>query len=218
MLVKNWMSTKLFTVDENTSIMNAIKIMKDNSVRRLSVMRDKKLVGIVTDRDLKEASPSKATSLDIHELYSVLSEIKVKDVMSKDPVTVLPDNTVMKAARIMLENKISGLPVLGEDGKLVGMITQTDIFKLVVSITGLYHERVQFALELEDRPGSIKEVEDIIRNYGGRVLSILTSHEAQRENYRQVYLFIRGLVPEKLEVLEQELRESYNVLYIKAKE
>lgn len=218
MLVKNWMSAELIFVDENISIINAIKIMKDNRIRRLPILKDERLIGIVTDRDLKEASPSKATSLDVHELYSVVSEIKVKDVMSKDPVTVLPDDTIMKAASIMLENKISGIPVLSEEGKLIGIITETDIFKLVVSITGIYQERVQFALELEDRPGSIKEVEDIIRSYNGRVLSILSAHAAPRENYRQVYLFIKELELEKLDALERELREKYNVLYIKAKE
>ena len=218
MLVKNWMSTELIFVDENISIINAIKIMKDNRIRRLPILKEERLIGIVTDRDLKEASPSKATSLDVHELYSVVSEIKVKDVMSKDPVTVLPDDTIMKAASIMLENKISGIPVLSEEGKLIGIITETDIFKLVVSITGIYQERVQFALELEDRPGSIKEVEDIIRSYNGRVLSILSARAAPRENYRQVYLFIKELEPEKLDALERELREKYNVLYIKAKE
>lgn len=218
MLVKNWMSTELIFVDENISIINAIKIMKDNRIRRLPILKEERLIGIVTDRDLKEASPSKATSLDVHELYSVVSEIKVKDVMSKDPVTVLPDDTIMKAASIMLENKISGIPVLSEEGKLIGIITETDIFKLVVSITGIYQERVQFALELEDRPGSIKEVEDIIRSYNGRVLSILSARAAPRENYRQVYFFIKELELEKLDALERELREKYNVLYIKAKE
>jgi len=218
MLVKNWMSTELIFVDENISIINAIKIMKDKRIRRLPILKEERLIGIVTDRDLKEASPSKATSLDVHELYSVVSEIKVKDVMSKDPATVLPDDTIMKAASIMLENRISGIPVLSEEGKLVGIITETDIFKLVVSITGIYQERVQFALELEDRPGSIKEVEDIIRSYNGRVLSILSARAAPRENYRQVYFFIKELELEKLDALEQELREKYNVLYVKTKE
>jgi len=218
MLVKNWMSTELIFVDENISIINAIKIMKDKRIRRLPILKEERLIGIVTDRDLKEASPSKATSLDVHELYSVVSEIKVKDVMSKDPATVLPDDTIMKAASIMLENRISGIPVLSEEGKLVGIITETDIFKLVVSITGIYQERVQFALELEDRPGSIKEVEDIIRSYNGRVLSILSARAAPRENYRQVYFFIKELELEKLDALELELREKYNVLYVKTKE
>ena len=217
MLVKNWMSTELIFVDENISIINAIKIMKDKRIRRLPILKEERLIGIVTDRDLKEASPSTATSLDVHELYSVVSEIKVKDVMSKDPATVLPDDTIMKAASIMLENRISGIPVLSEEGKLVGIITETDIFKLVVSITGIYQERVQFALELEDRPGSIKEVEDIIRSYNGRVLSILSARAAPRENYRQVYFFIKELELEKLDALELELREKYNVLYVKTK-
>ena len=117
MLVKGWMTSDVITIDEDTSMMKASQIMKENNIRRLPVMHKGKLVGMVTDRDIKEASPSKATTLDVHELYYLLSELKVKDIMKKNLVTIGPEETVEKAAVKMLEHRISGLPVVNDKGK-----------------------------------------------------------------------------------------------------
>ncbi len=136
MLVRDCMSKKVITIDEDTPIIKTFRIMKDNNVRRLLVVKNGDIIGIVTDKDLKEATPSKATSLDVHEIYSLLSEVKVKDIMSKDLYTIGPDESIEKAAMMMLKRKISGLPVV-EGGKLVGVITQTDIFRALVDISGL---------------------------------------------------------------------------------
>ena len=111
MLVREWMASDVLTVDENTSMMKALHLMKENNIRRLPVMARGSLVGIISDRDLKEASPSKATTLDVHELYYLLAEIKVKEIMTKNPLTIQQDETVERAAVIMLEHKVSGLPV-----------------------------------------------------------------------------------------------------------
>ena len=94
MLIKDWMAKDVLTVDENTSLMRATRIMKENGIRRLPVVSHGKLIGIVTDRDVKDASPSKTTSLDIHELYYLLSEMKVKDVMTPTPLTLAGDDSL----------------------------------------------------------------------------------------------------------------------------
>ena len=91
MLVKGWMTSDVLTIDEDTSMMKASEIMRENNIRRLPVMHKGKLVGIVTDRDIKEASPSKATTLDVHELYYLLSELKIKDIMSTHVFTISPE-------------------------------------------------------------------------------------------------------------------------------
>ncbi|MBA4395561.1 MAG: hypothetical protein C0407_18570, partial [Desulfobacca sp.] len=109
MLVKGWMTSDVITIDEDTSMMKASQIMKENNIRRLPVMHKGKLVGMITDRDIKEASPSKATTLDVHELYYLLSELKVKDIIKKNLFTIGPEETVEKAAVKMLEHRISGL-------------------------------------------------------------------------------------------------------------
>ena len=213
MLVKGWMTSDILTVDEETSMMKASQIMKENNIRRLPVMRKGKLVGMVTDRDIKEASPSKATTLDVHELYYLLSELKLKDIMSKGLVTVGPEETVEKAAVKMLEHRISGLPVINDKGKLVGIITQGDIFKVLVSLTGVYRGSIQFAFNLEDRPGSIKEVADTIRKHGGRMVSILSSYDMCDENCRHVYIRIKDLPEDKLKALTDDLDKNFILLY-----
>ena len=213
MLVKGWMTSDVMTIDEDTSMMKASQIMKENNIRRLPVMRKGKLVGMVTDRDIKEASPSKATTLDVHELYYLLSELKVKDIMSKNVFTIGPEETVEKAAVKMLEHRISGLPVVNDKGKVVGVITQGDIFKVLVSLTGIYRGGIQFAFNLEDRPGSIKEVGDLIRKHGGRMVSILTSYDMCDEGCRHVYIRIKEIPEDKLKALTEDLDKNFILLY-----
>ncbi len=214
MLVKGWMTSDVMTIDEDTSMMKASQIMKENNIRRLPVMHKGKLVGMVTDRDIKEASPSKATTLDVHELYYLLSELKVKDIMSKNIFTIGPEETVEKAAVKMLEHRISGLPVVNDKGKVVGMITQGDIFKVLVSLTGIYRGGIQFAFNLEDRPGSIKEVGDLIRKHGGRMVSILTSYDMCDEGCRHVYIRIKEIPEDKLKALTEDLDKNFILLYM----
>ncbi|OQX24487.1 MAG: hypothetical protein BWK80_20640, partial [Desulfobacteraceae bacterium IS3] len=165
MLVKNWMSKPAVTVDVNDSMQNAVGLLKEHRIKMLPVTEKGKLAGIVTDRDLKRASASDATSLEIHELFYLLS--KIKDIMTKNPVTVPPDYTVEETAELLLNHKISGVPVLDATGNIAGVITQTDLFKVILSLSGFGKRGIQFAFELEDQPGSIKTVTDIIRINGG---------------------------------------------------
>ena len=135
MLVQGWMTTDVITIDEDSSIMKASIIMKEKKVRCLPVVNRKgELVGIVSDRDLKDAAPSKATTLDVYELNYLLSSIKIKDLMITNLAYVRPDETVEFAAILMLENKISSLPVINDQGRLIGIITQTDIFKVLIKL------------------------------------------------------------------------------------
>ena len=177
-------------------------------------MEKGKLVGIITDRDLKEASASDANTLDIHELLYLLSRIKVSDIMTKDPMTVPLDYTIGETAEFLLENKISGVPVIKNGGQVSGVITQTDIFRAIISLTGLKKKGVQFAFELEDRPGSINEVADIIRKYGGSMASILTSYDQVQEGHRKVYIRMYGIDRPKLSLLKEELKVKAALLYM----
>lgn len=215
MLVKEWMSKDVITIDEETSVMKATQVMKENNIRRLPIMRDGKLVGLVSDRDLKEASPSKATTLDVHELYYLLSELKVKDIMSKDVLTVSENDTVELAAVIMAENKISGLPVMADDGGLVGIITMDDAFKVLISITGIYRGGIQFGFNLPDRPGSIGQVANMIRSHGGSIVSILSSLDtSDEEGTRSVYIRIKDMPPAKLDAMTAELEANFVLRYV----
>jgi acetoin utilization protein AcuB len=214
MLVKNWMSKEVVTIDANESMQEAIKRLRENDIMMLPVMKKGKLVGVITDRDVKRASASDATTLEVHELLYLLSKIKVNDIMSKDPVTVPPDFTIEETAEILLRNKISGTPVVDDAGKVVGTITQTDIFKALVSLTGLSKRGISFGFLLEDRPGSIKELADIIREYGGRMASILSSSEWTPEGIRKVYIRMYHVDRSRLPELIVELKAQATLLYM----
>jgi len=214
MLVKNWMSKNVITVDINDSMQDAMKLLKENDIRMLPVMKKAKLVGIVTDRDLKKASASDATTLEVHELLYLLMKIKVKDIMTRGVITVPPDYTVEETAQVLQKNRISGAPVVDADGQLVGTITQTDLFRVLISLTGVGNGGIQFGFQVEDRPGSIKEVADIIRIYGGRMVSILSSYDDVAEGYRKVYIRMRSIERSELKKLIKELESKAGLLYM----
>ncbi len=214
MLVKNWMNTRFFTVSGEDSMADAIELMKKNSVQMLPVMKGKKLVGVVTDRDLKRASASDATALQIHELLYLLSTLKIKKIMTRDPITVPFDLTVQEAAELLLHHKISGAPVVDHDGNLIGTIDKEVLFKVLISLTGIEKRGIDFAFRLEDRPGSIKEVADIIRKHGGRMASILTTYEGVPDGYRNVYIRMYNVNRPKLSQIKQELAAVATMLYM----
>ncbi len=214
MLVKNWMSKKVVTIDTNDSMSHAIKLLKENKIRMLPVVKNSRLVGIVTDRDLKQASASDATTLDIHELLFLVARIKVKDIMTQDPITVPPNFTVEETAEVLLKNRISGVPVVDHSGNVVGMITQTDLFRVLISLTGVGTRGIQFALLIKDQPGSIKEIADIIREFGGRMVSILTSYDEVSEGYRKVYIRMHSIERRQLQELKEALAKKAGLLYM----
>ncbi|MGB9712146.1 MAG: CBS and ACT domain-containing protein [Dissulfurimicrobium sp.] len=215
MLVKDWMVSNPITIDENASIMKATQLMKEHNIRRIPVIRQNRLVGIVSDRDIKEAAPSKATSLDVHELYYLLSEIKLKDIMTKEPITLKEDDSVEKAAVIMLENKISGLPVVNDQGAVTGIITQTDVFKVMISITGIYRGPIQIAFDLEDRHGATAEVLNLIRSRQASLVSVLTSQDHVTPGRKEVYVRIKDIPEDQLNSLVNDLKKVAKVLYVK---
>ncbi len=212
MLVKNWMSKNVIAADINDSMSEAIRLLKENDIKMLPVMKKDKLVGIVTDRDLKRASASDAT--DVHELLFLLSKIKIKDIMTKDPIMIPQDFTVEETAEILLKNKISGAPVIDNEGQVVGAITQTDLFNVLISLTGVGTKGIQFAFLLKDEPGSIKVIADEIRKYGGRMVSILTSYQSAPQGYRRVYIRMYDIERAEIEKLKEEQREKGTLLYV----
>jgi len=214
MLVANWMSRNIITVDENDSMHDAMKLLKENDIHMLPVLKKGKLVGIVTDRDLKKASASDATTLEIHELFYLLTRIKVKNLMTKEAITVPSDFTVEETAQVLQKNKISGVPVVNTEGQIVGTITKTDLFRVLISLTGVGSKGIQFGLQVEDRPGSIKEVADIIRQFGGRMVSILSSYDDVPEGYRKVYIRMRSIERSELRNLKPELESKAGLLYM----
>ena len=214
MQVQNWMNSDVVTVDENTSIIKISKILKKHNIRHLPVTRKSKLVGIITDRDVQEASPSKSTTLNVHELYHLLAETKAKDIMTPEPISIRPDQTMEVAAVKMLEHKIAGMPVVSEKGELLGIISQGDVFRVLISITGINQGGVQFAFNLEDKGGSIKEVADVIREWDGQIVSILSTRDTADEGYRHTFIRITKIPEDKLQKMIQKLERNFMLLYV----
>ncbi len=157
MFVKEWMTPNPRTVSSKTSIIEAMHILREGGFRRLPVVDDGILVGIVTDKDLKEATPSKATSLSVYELNYLLSKLTIKDVMKTPVFSVSPSDPVETAALLMEEKKVSGLTVVDE-GHVVGIMTITDILKAFISALGLREGGTRVTIRVPDAPGVLEKV------------------------------------------------------------
>lgn len=215
MLIRYWMSKPVIAVEKKESMQRAVILMKENHILLLPVVDTGKLCGILSDRDLKRASASDATSLEVHELLYLISKIKVADIMTRDVVTVGQDWTIEEAADLMLERKISGAPVVADDGRLCGVITTSDLFKATLYITGLKKRGFHLAFVLEDTPGSIMEIVNVVREFGGRMASILSTYERAPAGYRNVYLRFydvsRDRIDDMLKILKGKAKLRYMV-------
>ncbi len=208
MPVQNWMTTDVVSVGPDTSLLKVGKLMKDHHIRRIPVVDDNgQVVGIISDRDVRDASPSKATTLDMYEMHYLLAELKAKNIMTAKPITVKPTDTVEQAALIMLDNKVGGLPVVDDNGKLVGIISDHDVFKALVDITGARMGGLQFVRELPDQPGTARPLFDLLRAHNARLLSVLTVSNA--DGNRQLFIRVRDLENSKA---EQELMDGVGKL------
>lgn len=191
MYVSDWMTKKVFTVSADDYLSDALTIMKEKSIKHVPVVKNGKLRGILSDRDIKEYTPSKATSLDIYELHYLLAKTRIKEIMKTRVITTTADTPVEEAAMVMMDLDIGCLPVKDE-GNLVGIISDKDIFRALVDITGVRHGGNRICVTIEDRPGSIKEVADMVRKHNFRLQGILTSYEGVREGYRKVVIRTKG--------------------------
>ena len=208
MPVQNWMTTDVVSVGPDTSLLKVGKLMKDHHIRRIPVVDENgQVVGIISDRDVRDASPSKATTLDMYEMHYLLAELKAKNIMTAKPITVKPTDTVEQAALIMLDNKVGGLPVVNDSGKLVGIISDHDVFKALVDITGARLGGLQFAIELPDQPGTARPLFDLLRAHNARLLSVLTV--SNDDGNRQLFIRVRDLENTKA---EQELMDGVGKL------
>lgn len=214
MLVKNWMNSDYVFVKEDDSMQEAIRLLKEYPVELLPVMKKKQLVGVITDRDLKKASASDATSLDTHEVLYLISKIKIRDIMSKNPTTVHYEFTIEETAQLLMNKNISGAPVVDDNNRVIGIISKTELFKVLISLTGVEAKRgMQFAFRVEDRPGSIKDVADIIRKHGGRMESILSTHKDVPDGFRKVFIRMYDIDRNKIPQLKDELHREADLLY-----
>jgi acetoin utilization protein AcuB len=174
MLVGEVMTRNPVTIRDDEGIDEGLHLMRERKVRRLPVLNAAgNMVGIVSDHDLLHAAPSPATTLSVHELHYLLAKLKIRQVMSSPVITVTEDTPLEEAARIMADNKIGGLPVL-RDARLVGIITETDIFKVLLMLLGARTPGQRVTLEMKDRKGSLARLTKAIADLGGNIISLAT--------------------------------------------
>jgi acetoin utilization protein AcuB len=191
------MTKRPITISEDDSIDRGLELMRSEKVRRLPVVdKHGKLVGIVSEKDLLYASPSPATSLSIYEIPYLLSKIKMRDLMSKEVITVTEDTPLEEAARIMADHKIGGLPVIRDD-KLVGIITETDMFKIFLEMLGAREAGVRLAMLVPNEKGTLAKIAGKITELGGHILAQGTIMGEDPTN-RELTLKVEDVAQEQL--------------------
>ncbi|TVQ21391.1 MAG: CBS domain-containing protein [Spirochaetaceae bacterium] len=174
MTVKSVMTHNPFTVGPQSPITDAQALMKREKIHRLPVLDTaKRLIGIVSEKDLLYASPSPATTLNVYEMHSLLAKLKVESVMTRKLITVTSDTLVEDAARALVDNNIGGLPVV-DSGTLVGIVTESDLFRLLIDLFGTRTKGVRATLRVPERPGELADTTRVIAEAGGNVISIGT--------------------------------------------
>ena len=173
MFVRDRMSMPAVTITQDTSLHDALVLMHDRQFRRLPVVDKKgRLVGIVSERDLLYASPSSATSLSVWELQYLLCKLQVRGIMTTDVITTTPDTPLEDAACLMGDNTLGGLPVVDEHRSVVGVITETDVFRTFVEMFAGGHPGLRLALEVPERKGVLLELCQAIFDLGGSTVSV----------------------------------------------
>ena len=173
MRIRDIMSTNVVAVSEDTSIHDARKIMKAHKIRRLPVLKKDKLVGLVTERMLLEASPSPATSLSIHELHYLLAKMTVKDIMVRNPFTISPDMPAEDALQLGQKKGFGAFPVV-EDGKLVGIATESDIVRIMTKILGVREEGTRIDIRASKDFGNMRSIMEVLDRHKTVLLSLMT--------------------------------------------
>jgi acetoin utilization protein AcuB len=199
MFVKYWMKSNPITVSPDTLVIDAKKIMKNKKIRRLPVLKGGHLVGIVTLADLREAQPSQATSLSIHELNYLLAKMTIEEIMTREVITCPPDMTMEKAAVRGTKYGIGALPVV-EDGKLIGIITESDIYRAFLHMLGATHkESVRITLDnfTQNQDELIKIIE-ILDGLNGILVSMALIDDIPIEGKRELVFRVKEVDTEVL--------------------
>lgn len=171
MYVKNRMTKSPYTISANASITDAVALMREKNLKRIPVVDSDKVVGILTQNDVQKVSPTKATSLSIFEINYLLSKTSVKDAMTKNPITIDEDNLLEEAAVLMRQNRIGTLPVV-ESGKLVGIITESDIFDAFIDLLGFKDVGSRITVEANDAPGVMADIAEIFKSFDVNITRI----------------------------------------------
>jgi acetoin utilization protein AcuB len=206
MFVADWMTRQVITADPQESVLHAMHVMRDRGIKHLPVVKDGKLVGVISDRDIKAYCPSKATALDVYEINYLLSKASVREAMGARLLTIAPDAPVEDAALMMLDENVGCLPV-GGGRDAGGHHLRPRHLPRLVDISGVRHGGHRICVIIADRPGTVKEVADIIRKHGFHLRGIMTSYEGVAAGSRRAV--IRTTNESDFAPLRAELEKTY---------
>lgn len=176
MLVKDIMTPHVYTINQNQTLLELQGLMSDDNLRRVPVLNDAgQVVGIITDRDVKLASPSEASTLSRYEASYLLSRIKVKDVMTHNVKTVYATADLADVAALMYQDHIASVPVMDEENNLCGIVTDSDVFRALVDIFGLSQSASRITIDASDRPGVLAEIAKMFADHGINIISCVTN-------------------------------------------
>jgi len=210
MRIKDMMTKNPISVDSDTYVLDAQRIMKENNIRRLPVVEKGKLLGIVTKHDILEASPSPATSLSVHELNYLLSKMKVKEIMKKNPLTLAPDTPFEEALKIGQEKKIGSFPVV-ENGKLVGIATESDIVRFLTRALGVREEGSRITIEgLGGKLSDLEKIISIVNQHNTIVLSMISLPRTEKKEW-MIVLRLKTSSPDP--IVKDFKKAGFNVTY-----
>ena len=174
MLVGRRMSHPVITISPDVPMIEALDMMHKEHIRRIPVVdKHGNLAGIITERQLLKASPSDATTLSVFEMRGMMEKVKIESLMAREVITVSEDTPIEEAARIMADKKIGGLPVV-KDGKVVGIITETDLFKILLELTGARRSGLRVSVMIADEPGELAKLTKAVFDVGGNIVSLGT--------------------------------------------
>jgi acetoin utilization protein AcuB len=221
MFVKDWMKKDVITVEESCTVLDAMHIMRENNIRRLPVLKNGKLVGIITEKDIKGFAPYKASTLDIYEVHKMLSKTLVREVMTREVITVSPEDTIERAALILRDMRFGGLPVVEKDDKIVGIITAVDIFDVFVEAMGMRKPGFRINITTEDKPEAIPEIAMTLKTHALNIISLVTFFFKDKdESKSDIVIRVTG-TKEQVENAVEELKgmghDVSNVLYMEGK-
>lgn len=210
MRIRDFMIKNPITVDSDTYVLDAQKIMKENNIRRLPIVDKGKLVGIVTQHDLLAASPSPATSLSVHELNYLLSKMKVKEVMHKNPITFSPDTPFEEALKVGQEKKIGSFPVV-DKGKLIGIATESDIVRFLTLALGVREEGSRITIEgLGASLSELEKIIQIVNQHGTIILSMISLPRPEKKDW-MIMLRLKTTDPDP--IVKDFKKAGFNVTY-----
>ena len=208
MFVRNKMTANPFTISPDQTIPEAVELLEKHNIRRLPVVQNGKLLGVVSKEDVAQASPSKATSFSVGEINYILAKTKISKIMSKKLIVISPDALLEEAATLMRDNHIGFLPVV-EDGKLVGIITESDILDSFIQLLGFRERGTRLTVEAKDVPGTLAKLTSIVSGFGANITHVVVYRGLTGKS--DIVIGINSLNVTDLEKAIED--EGYKIIY-----